>query len=80
MRTLEEATAAFKPVTNLGDDQRGALTIIESQFLNLVEHVFSEVPATADRAAAVRKLLEAKWTCVQAITHDWNTGSVKAAS
>lgn len=73
MRTLEEAKHAFKSVPITDEDQKSALTVITAQFDQLVEHIYNEVPSTADRTAAVRKLLEAKWTCVQAVTHDWST-------
>lgn len=74
MRTLQEAKYAFT-AQKTTEDQKSAITVIEAQTEQLVEHVFNEVPETADRTAGLRKLLEAKQAFIQAITHPGPTAT-----
>lgn len=78
MRTAEEAKFAFTPVGKLGVTTTHKILKIENEFRDLALSVVDLVPESADRTAALRKLLEAKMTCVQAISHDKSLG-VQAA-
>lgn len=77
MRNREEVVHAFTPNPKLNEIQKQALLRTEMAFKELATEVVDLVPECADRTAALRKLLEAKMTCVQAITHA-NTGAVQA--
>ncbi len=70
MRTREEVIHAFTPVgAKLDEVQRMALLKTENAFKDLATDLIDFLPECADRTAALRKLLEAKMTCTQAITH-----------
>lgn len=70
MRTLAEVNYAFTPVTNLDAIQKAKLLKTELAFRELAQQIVDLVPESADRTAALRNVLLAKFTCVQAITHD----------
>jgi hypothetical protein len=71
MRTPEDVTRAFTPVPGkeLSEQQTQGIMLVQNAFLELASTIMIDVPECADRTAALRKLLEAKFTCVQAITH-----------
>ncbi len=72
MRTLQEATKAFTPTTEIAQDQKDALKAVFEAYMDLLNVIYTEVPQSADRTVAARKLLESKQVCAQSITHDWN--------
>lgn len=71
MLTRDEVVFAFTPVppNTIDEGQKMRMLKIETNFLELATDIIDLVPVSADRTAALRKLLEAKWTCSQAITH-----------
>jgi hypothetical protein len=73
MRNRLEIQDAFKakPIDKL---QQIRLLKIEQAFLDLALDVEDLVPDSADRTAALRDLLKAKFQCVQAITHPVTKG------
>lgn len=79
MRNLEEAKREFKAVP-VDVDQASSIKVITAEFEGLLEHVFNEVPEGANRTAGTRKLLEAKQTFIQAISHDWQKPTASKAS
>jgi len=52
---------------------------ITTQFHSLALYIENEVPPSADRTAALRKMLEAKMTLVQGITHQEEPGDYYVA-
>lgn len=70
MRTKEEVDFAFTPVAQLTPSQKQYLYKIELLFKDAANDVIEYVPDSADRTSAIRKLLEAKLMCTQAITHN----------
>lgn len=52
---------------------------LTAQFHNLAMYIENEVPPSADRTAALRKMLEAKMTLVQGITHQEEPGDYYVA-
>lgn len=79
MRTREEVTKAFNPIDGkfLTETQKIMIHKMTTEFCDLAEKIAMDVPECADRTAALRLLLEAKFTCVQAITH---TGYTKESA
>ncbi len=69
MRTLEEVKDAFTPVGPLTATQQMRLLKLEKMFREAAADVVDLVPESENRTAAIRKMLEAKFTCVQEITH-----------
>lgn len=69
MRTREEIIHAFTPVGNLKSEEQIRVMKVSNAFKDMALEVADLVPDCADKTAALRKLLEAKFTCVQAITH-----------
>ena len=69
MRTREEIKYEFTPAGNLDQTRSMKMLKINNQFLDLALDVEDLVPNCPDRTAALRKIMEAKFTCVQAITH-----------
>lgn len=61
--------AAFTPVGPLSTEVNHKVNIINRAFLDLALEVESTVPASADRTSAIRRILNAKFECVQALTH-----------
>lgn len=59
----------FEPNNNLTNQQRVGITQTQDVFYQAVEQLMTLVPNGAHKTAAFRKMLEAKMTCVQAITH-----------
>jgi hypothetical protein len=72
MRTRDDVVAAFSPVPKalLTPSVLQRIDIVAAACQNLVLELLELVPESADRTAAFRKILEAKWTCTQAITHE----------
>lgn len=70
MRTSAEVLHAFTPVGKLPPGHTQRLLRMETLFKDAALEIVDLVPESADRTAALRKLLEAKMTCVQAISHD----------
>lgn len=69
MRTKEEVVHAFTPVGKLDVVTEQKLLKMQTLFKEAAAEILDLVPESADRTAALRKLLEAKMTCVQALTH-----------
>lgn len=69
MRTKEEALDAFTPVGPLTQTQQVRVQRITNAFKELAIELMDVTPESADRTSALRKCLEAKFMCVQAITH-----------
>lgn len=68
MRTMSEAMDAFSP-NKCDQTQQQRILHIENSCKELLKDIYDMVPESADRTAGVRKLLEAKMTFVQAISH-----------
>lgn len=68
MRTQPEIKYAFEP-QKLSETQKHLILKTEMAFKELAETIIDLAPETADRTAALRKVLEAKFMTVQAITH-----------
>lgn len=66
MVTMENVEQVFR-ATQLNEGQVAAVKAVEDLFVDTAKKVIAHVPNCADRSAALRKLLEAKMTCVQAI-------------
>jgi hypothetical protein len=75
MRTRDEVIKAFTPAGKLDSVQQSALLKVEVAFKECAVEAFDMVPECPDRTAALRKLLEAKMTCIQAITHVSSTST-----
>jgi hypothetical protein len=69
MRTREEVKHAFTPVTKLDQVKLSTMLQLQMRFLDLADDIMLNVPECPDRTAALRKLLECKFTCIQAVTH-----------
>jgi hypothetical protein len=71
IKTLEDLKRAFHPVASkeLTEEMKARITRLEYACVEFGSEIIDLVPECADRTAALRKLLEAKFTCVQAITH-----------
>lgn len=69
MRTKAEVVHAFTPVGKLDTSLTHKIMRVEIAFRELASELTDLVPESADRTAALRKLLESKMTCVQAISH-----------
>lgn len=71
MRTKDEALRALRPIPpkELSEVQKQAMLKMQVAVEEFAHEIFSNVPECADRTAAVRKLVECKMTCIQAITH-----------
>lgn len=71
MRSREEVLDAIRPRDPkfLSEVQKQALLRIQLAFEELATSIIDDVPESADRTVACRKLLECKRDCVQAITH-----------
>ncbi len=69
MRTRDEVIHAFTPVMKLSEGQKMRLLKLENQFKDTATEILDLVPECADRTSALRKLLEVKFTCSQAVTH-----------
>ena len=68
--TKDEVVFAFSPAGKLTEVQKTKIMKIENAFKDVATDIVDLVPCSADRSSALRKLLDAKFTCVQAITHD----------
>ncbi len=69
MRTVQEIEHAFTPVGKLDEPTKSAMLKLQTSFLELATDIEHLVPECPDRTASLRKLLEAKFTAVQALTH-----------
>lgn len=79
MRTKEEVVFAFTPVGKLDTVTQQHVLRTEIACKELATELMDLVPECADRTVALRKLLEVKMTCIQAITH-CRPGAVQAPS
>ena len=64
--TMENVEAAFghlKPAENV----KPIIKLVEERFLDMAKTILTNVPRSAHRSAALRALLEAKWTCIDSI-------------
>lgn len=68
MRTQAEVMHAFTP-QKLGAVDQQKILHLEIAYKEMALVVLEMTPESADRTAALRKLLESKMTCVQAISH-----------
>lgn len=69
MRNREQIVDAFTPNQKLKPDEKAALVNMEQAFIDLATDIEINVPECPMRTIALNKLLEAKWSCSQAITH-----------
>lgn len=71
MQTTEEIKRAFHPIPSkeMTEVMKACIQKAEIKFVDLCEELLQIVPPCADRTAAFRKIMEAKFTCIQAITH-----------
>ncbi len=69
MRTVQEVTHAFTPVGKLDPATAQRIYLVQVAFIEFAKEILELVPECADRTAAMRKLLEAKMSSVQALTH-----------
>jgi hypothetical protein len=69
MRTQEEVSKAFEPNEQLSAPQKFHLMAMTKSFQELASEIVQNVPESADRTAALRKLLEAKFSVMHAISH-----------
>lgn len=71
MNTLDEVKYAFNPVPakQLTEVAKVSIVKIEMAFTTLASEILDLVPESADRTSAIRRILEAKFMSVQAITH-----------
>lgn len=69
MRTREDVIDAFTPKHKLSEGQKQRMLRLEVLMKETATEVLDLVPECADRTAALRKMLEAKRTLTQAITH-----------
>ena len=71
MRTAEEVKRTFHPVPSkeMTEVVKACVQKVEFLFVELCEELLLVVPECADRTAMFRKILEAKFTATQAITH-----------
>jgi hypothetical protein len=69
MRTQQEVVHAFTPNDKLDTVQKNCILKIQNNFKDLATDVIDLVPDSPDRTSALRKILEAKFNCIQAITH-----------
>ena len=77
MRNLAEAKHEFTSVP-VCQEQSEDIAVISAKFEQLLDDVYGRVPEGANRTAGTRKLLEAKQTFVQAISHDWKQNAKSA--
>lgn len=70
MRTRKEVVHAFSPVAKLSPAQKQRMLRVEVMLKEVAEEIIELVPDCPDRTSAIRKVLEAKFNCVQAITHN----------
>lgn len=71
IKTLDDVKKEFLPVPakELTEPMKARITRLELAFVNMGHEMIDLVPDSAHRTSAFRKLIEAKFTCVQAITH-----------
>ena len=71
MRTKEEVVKAFTPISNteFTNVKRQKVTLLQQACIDFAATLIDLVPDSADRTASMRKLMEIKMTCTQAITH-----------
>lgn len=70
MQDIFEIKHAFQPVGGLSSTQTMKMMKVEAAMREAAEQVLDLVPAGSDRTYVMRKLLECKFWCVQAITHE----------
>lgn len=64
--TMENVEQVFRP-TNLNEGQVAAVKLIEDRFVQMAKDVIAHVPRCAVRTVVLRRLLEQKMLCVDAI-------------
>lgn len=79
MRTKPEVIAAFTPNQHLEPGQKARILKIQNAYLDLATDIIDLVPDGPDRTSALRKLLDSKFTAVQAITHPHTVQKVQPA-
>lgn len=78
MRTKLDVIKAFSPAPGLSQTQNMKRMKVEAAFKELATEVIDLVPESPDRTAALRKILNAKFECIQAITHPIQQGGQNA--
>ncbi len=68
MRTLAEVNHEFES-QKVDQVQAAKMLKVTMAYKDLATSVMDLVPDSAHRTAALRSLLESKWTAIQAITH-----------
>lgn len=68
MRNVEQVRHAFSS-QKVGTVERQAILNVEKAYEELALTILNQTPDCPDRTAALRKLLESKWTCTHAISH-----------
>lgn len=69
MRTRDEVIHAFTPVSKLDETQKAKLLRLQVAYQELATEILDLVADCPDRTSSLRKLLESKFTAVQALTH-----------
>lgn len=64
--TIENVETVFGSVP-LNESQQVTVKLVTDRFTEMARTILTNVPRCAHRTAALRKLLEAKMTCVDAI-------------
>lgn len=70
MRSSEDVKFAFTPVGKLSERQKMVMLKLENNAKDLATDILEFVPDSADRTHALRLLLDVKFWCTQAITHE----------
>lgn len=69
MRNREEVEHAFTSIGKLDAGGTQRVLRLNVAFKDLAHEIMELAPETPDRTASLRKLLEAKFTAIQAVTH-----------
>lgn len=71
LETLEDIKHEFYPISNseLTEVKRACIEKVQRALADVAHEVLEYVPKSSHRSTALRKILEAKFDCVQAITH-----------
>ena len=71
LKTLEDIRHEFYPVpsSEMTEVRRACIEKIQRALADAAHEILEFVPDSSHRSTALRKILEAKFDCVQAITH-----------
>ena len=73
----EKELSRFSPVEKLNAKQDWHMMCLRTDFIRLAKIILRDVPASADRSAAMRYLRLAHMQVNAAICHDWPAEEVK---